>query len=562
MSNRRQFVTSVITLPPAIQLTTSLAKAGTIIHVADFNVVADGLNDDSTALQAAIIAAQNNELHIAKGTYLCRSSLLVPSNSRITLDPQAVLIQPNKGLASTFTIAPNSQNIVIQGGKLYGPYRNGMPTWLDQTTNKLSNGDTWQALAENIGIHIQGRWHQREIQQLPLREMKQLTDESRNISIRNIEIMGFGQSGILADQVTDCQFINNIIHQCGRDGIRLYGAKNCQVMDNKISDIAPGYGGAYPNWNVYGITCTRIYGKLPDYPDPDLRLFRASRQVKVEGNTISNCATWKSLDTHGGVDIQFIENTVINSYIGIGVDSGGDRQKGFAPPKNIYIKNNSIISNNQARYKRAGISLFCNASRFTGKQTLLADNFIVEDNTLDGYGGDNTDGAISLSNVQRVYLKNNRITNYTRCAVCANDIVQQLNIVGNTLTNAYPYLAILLTNKGQGYQQPPQTIITPTNSKLKAVAKLKNNQLNQVDIVYLPNASWTQLPNIEFQGNATLLATAIIKRYLPVAIMIQSQNTDCLISNNNFQQTNGISFYKNNPLQINASSAKVSNIRL
>lgn len=562
MSNRRQFVKSVITLLPAIHTTTSSATTKNIIQATDFNVVGDGLSDDSVALQAAIMAAQNKELYIAKGTYLCRNSLLVPSNSRITLDPQAELIQPSKGLASGFIIAPNSQNIVIQGGKLYGPYREGMPTWRDQTTDILSNGDTWQALAENIGIHIQGRWHQREIQQLPLGQMKQLTDESRNISIRNMEIMGFGQSGILADQVTDCQFINNIIHQCGRDGIRLYGARNCQVMDNKISNLAPGYGGDYPNWNVYGITCTRVYGELPAYPDPDLRLFRVSSQVKIEGNTVRNCWTWKSLDTHGGVDIQFIENTVINSYIGIGVDSGGDRQKGFAPPKNIYIKNNSIISNNQARYKRAGISLFCNASRFTGKQTLLADNFIVEDNTLDGYGGDNTDGAISLSNVQRVYLKNNRITNYTRCAVCANDIVQQLNIVGNTLTNAYPYLAILLTNKGQGYQQPPQTIITPTNSKLKAVAKLKNNQLNQVDIVYLPNSTWDRLPNVELQGYALVPAKAVVKRYLPVAIMIQSQNTDCLISNNTIEQTNRVTFYRNNPIQINASSLAISTIQL
>lgn len=69
MSNRRQFVKSVITLLPAIHTTTSSATTKNIIQATDFNVVGDGLSDDSVALQAAIMAAQNKELYIAKGTY-------------------------------------------------------------------------------------------------------------------------------------------------------------------------------------------------------------------------------------------------------------------------------------------------------------------------------------------------------------------------------------------------------------------------------------------------------------------------------------------------------------
>lgn len=69
MINRRQFFTSIITLSPTIQVTTLHAKSQTAIKATDFAVVADGIHDDSAALQAAIMAAQNKELYIAKGTY-------------------------------------------------------------------------------------------------------------------------------------------------------------------------------------------------------------------------------------------------------------------------------------------------------------------------------------------------------------------------------------------------------------------------------------------------------------------------------------------------------------
>ncbi|MBD2862375.1 hypothetical protein [Paenibacillus oceani] len=118
----------------------------------------------------------------------------------------------------------------------------------------------------------------------------------------------------------------------------MYGIVDGTCIGNTIQQLSPGFAGAKPNYNVYGIAVTRLHGSTC-VPDPNLTIGRPSAFNHVKGAT-----TWKSLDTHGGRNIRFIGNVTRGSYIAIGIDEGGSNDtNGKAPPRNIVCIGNELI---------------------------------------------------------------------------------------------------------------------------------------------------------------------------------------------------------------------------
>jgi hypothetical protein len=56
---------------------------GAPLNVLDYGATGDGVTDDSDAINAALVAAENNSLYFPAGTYLCDDTLLVYSNTKL-----------------------------------------------------------------------------------------------------------------------------------------------------------------------------------------------------------------------------------------------------------------------------------------------------------------------------------------------------------------------------------------------------------------------------------------------------------------------------------------------
>lgn len=382
------------------------------------------------AVQNALDAAQGGTIRFSPGTYdFSGGTPIIRSNTRVIAAGEVIIVQPNSGQHAGFAMDPGSTDIVIDGFDIRGPwYGTGVPDW--------PNGDAdynyWLAhYAENIGIDVRGRWHQREVLGLSLAEMQTLTDESEHIVIRNCKIEGFGQSGIFADNVTFFRAENNRISKCGRDGIRMYGIVNGRCLHNAIDTISPGYAGIKPNYNVYGITATRMYGSA-EYPDPETKIGRPSQNIWIEGNFVDRVATWKCLDTHGGVNITFHNNIARNAHIVIGIDHGGSTDiSGKAPPRNIVVSNNKLIMDPDFSYPRAGITAFAPNTTEEG----VGRNLTITGNTFIGCGGHISDGALSVSNFENTTVSGNVFRDSLRAAITMRNTVNDIAISGNVIDN-------------------------------------------------------------------------------------------------------------------------------
>lgn len=475
-----------------------------------FGAKGDGTSDDSEPLQNAINAAVGKSLIIGDGWHELTSSngLHVPSESQIFMGQNTTIYQPKKGKMTAFYAMPGSKNISISGGNLLGPYHLGFPKWVGRQNTLLDNGDTWaQHLADNIGIEFRGRMYQREILQYTYEQMLALTDEMTNISLSGVHIYGFGQSAVIADNITGFYADKLHLHDCGRDGLRMYGVVNGFITRPFVHDLLLGKDGAYPNWNVYGITCTRVYGKT-GYPDPNMVIGRTTKYVSVENFNIYNCYNWKSLDTHGGTNLRFINGVVKNSYIGIGIDSGGSGDSGLAPPKDINISGVQFISDDGAKYKRAAITVFASGSDVDGEAG-YGDGVTVTGCIFDGYGGDNTDGVISISNFKSVNVTNSVFKNFTRAAVFMTTVCRDINIgSGVTIENPRNYMTISIVNGGSGYTSAPDVTLTGGDgTRAEAVAYVSAGAIVNIDLIYLSN-DWTVPPTVTITGGGGSGATA------------------------------------------------------
>ncbi|WP_166015781.1 MULTISPECIES: right-handed parallel beta-helix repeat-containing protein [Chelativorans] len=300
-------------------------------------------------------------------------------------------------------------------------------------TGATAYATTIETRYRSIGIAISGRYDQYfyENPNYPGNPNAPLAAPCRNIFIRNCDIEGFGQSGILADHIVNFEAINNHIRRCGRDGIRTYGVVNPRIFGNDIDEIAPGFlgEGTYPNNNVYGIELTRIYhstagdGTLTDYPP--------SRDGIVIGNTIKNCWSWKSIGVHGSVNIGFYQNRCRDSYIGLGIDKGGfDLADGYAPPVDIKEDGNTFeITSAFPLTPRTGIFL----TAHDGTANNIGRGNCLGSSTTIGYGRDGAEGAIYIGNQRDGKCIGPTLRNSLRAAIVLRETVDDFTVDNYTI---------------------------------------------------------------------------------------------------------------------------------
>lgn len=502
---------------------TQQSKNEEAISVLDFGT-------DYASVQKALDAAIGKTLRFPEGEYVMTDGTpIISSNTRLDFEPGAVLIQPNKGAFAGFAIMPGSINITIENADIRGPYYGTGPTaWVGVTNTVMVNGDTWAgSLKENIGIDIRGRWYQRDILGYDAAQMNALTDTSSRIRILNCRIDGFGQEAILADRVTGLYVEGNSMLFCGRGGLRMYGVLRGFVHRNIVGNMGPGMDGDYPNWNVYGITATRMQGTVA-IPDPNLTISRPTQDVTISHNTVYNCTTWKSLDNHGSIDIRFIGNKCLNSYIGLGLDQGGiDADRGIAPAVRNLIQGN-VFESTGATYMRAGITAYGNNSTIQA-----CESPVIVGNTFIGYGGGDTDGAISLSNVRNAVISGNTIKNASRCGIAVNQECDTATISNNIIDDPKMYVTVVADALGAGYTQAGTTTCTVVGgggSGLVVVPIVVGGQVTSYNVVY-PGTGYTSAPTVAPVGDGAG-ATATVTLNSAYGILASTANAKAAITGN------------------------------
>jgi hypothetical protein len=283
----------------------------------------------------------------------------------------------------------------------------------------------------SIGFSISGRYDQYFYNNpfYPSNLPTPPTGENENIHILDCEFYGWGQSAVIADQITLFRALRNTIKNCARDGIRMYGCKDFWCDDNEIDTMAPGFPseGIAPNFNVYGISATRVYQS--HFSDGDTAEYRPSQSGFIRGNVVRNCPTWKALDTHGGFDIEFGSNIIYNAHIGIGIDKGGyNLTDGYAPPKNIRLTGRNVIIADPANPAGNRAGIFAVAHDNTTEN--IGRSLLIQSPIIQGYGQDTRDGQIVVSNYDTVTITDVDLSGGLRCGISLQQTVKNLQIRG------------------------------------------------------------------------------------------------------------------------------------
>lgn len=501
--------------PPAPERTFSVPSGATIAQI-------------QVALDAAAAMSGAAAVTFAPGAvYTITQDLNVGSGTQI-IGNSAIFIQNSTGRRCVLALAPGVSDVAIRDLDLRGP-------WYGIDSDAYVGGGNltvWNAdYADNTGIDIRGRFYQRQVLGYSKAQMEALTDEHRNIRISGCTIEGFGQSGILADQVSVFRASGNNIYRCGRDGIRMYGVVRGAVVGNDIGDLFAAYSdGLAPNFNMYGVAATRLYGKA-GFEDPDNLIGRPTQDVLIMGNHVFKCPTWKGLDTHGGARIQFIGNTIEDCNICIGLDKGGyDAVTGYAPPRDILISGNTLRATSASKYMRAGITAYGHDAT---DQNIL-DGLVVSGNIFDGVGGNDTDATVSLSNARSATITGNTFRNSPRAAIALVLEVRGLTLTGNVFHNPVSYVTASVGAAGTGYTTRPTVEVSGGGGTgLKAIAIIASGSVTSISILH-PGTGYTSAPTLTLTGGGGTGATATAQFTNGFGVLSQTPTARAVIGGNSF----------------------------
>lgn len=202
-------------------------------------------------------------------------------------------------------------------------------------------------------------------------------------------------------------------------------SRNSEVSGNLIERVL-----GRPN--AYGIAITRGSGGLLEHPP--------SSSFRVFDNTISNVPYWEALDTHGGVDIQFYRNNIIDARIGIMMTVSDN-----LAPKRCRAYENTI---------RIGKASPQTGVEIVGIPSASAEDCTIENNLIDGFGtqGSDAGAAVRVQWATRPKIVSNTINNSKQSAIAVFGTVRDLDIRANFISgidaSAGPFIAAIKIPSG------------------------------------------------------------------------------------------------------------------
>ncbi len=359
-----------------------------------FGCIGDGSTNDAANFQLALTAA-------AGKTLVCRSGATYKSNSGLTI--------PANTAVSAWGAKFDFSNSHITG------FTMGAGSWLVGSTEiKGAGNSSYNALG--IGVNCTGTNNSPSAP----------TFVDGPVILHNT-FRGWGAYGVKLVYCNKSHVDFNNFYNIGYTAIGGQSQNEATAIGNYIEDVSPGSGG-----DCYGIEFGRLNG-TSETADP------RSYRCKINGNTITGviCAAANNghaLDTHGGVEIEFLGNTITNCEGGIFITSSSVVSTETLGPKRCIAANNTIncsLRNNYAIIVRGAIS--------GGSVIDYADANEVSGNTIYGGGvsGSNTTGAIMLEGTKNTNLGVGTITESSPFGVCLNGDNLNFNISGGTIEDCY-----------------------------------------------------------------------------------------------------------------------------
>jgi hypothetical protein len=369
------------------------------------------------------------------GTYLVTTTLSVPANRSIFGDAGARILYTGSGTA----LQIGGSNIEIQGLILDGN-RTGT-TYAAGSNAITANAPSWA-----------GRYN--------------------NIRIRRCTITNWDDNAIRMGYVENVDVTENNISRIGRAGVLLLSPRRSRVNGNRISNITPGSGGVAPLLNAYGITFTRN-------ATDNFTLDPLPNDCEAVGNIIDGVPTWEGIDTHGGQNIRFVDNTVENCLIGIAVVPS-DGPTIPANAQECVVVNNNIEGSNAGGPNRGSGVLLSPASMAGG--TSIGHKIIG--NVLRGCGTDNpgllpSGAAIYVSQSTGAQVSDNYLLDSRWSAIDLANIV-----VGAAVTNNQIINVATVSGNATGVRATSATVLATVDGNVLS------GSYTGVDVLAVPSVNY------------------------------------------------------------------------
>ena len=236
-----------------------------------------------------------------------------------------------------------------------------------------------------------------------------------NFKVIDVRIENWKQYGILTEWIENFEFAGNWIDTITYAGMMILSSRDGRIHHNHINTISGNAG------EGYGIAVSRYSGTLATYP-------RAAHLV-IDNNIVEGVSTWEGLDVHGGQDISYNNNVVINCKRGIMIGTDSDDN----PSLNCHVIGNIIDSEQTDGSYLAGIV-------FHGFVTTPAySTGSIIGNIIKGYGdeGNAINGGIVVYATQGLIINNNTIEEPSPYGIILSSCNKGFEITGNTIVDPW-----------------------------------------------------------------------------------------------------------------------------
>lgn len=363
---------------------------GAPVNALDYGVTGNGVTDDGAAMQLAVTAAGGKSLLIPPGSYNMGSTALsVPAGTSISA----------YGATLTWTIHVTGVSFVGStfkqsnwfGGKLVG--------------------------AKNASYNASG---------IAMSCVGTAGSPPTNVygpKIKDVELNGWGAIGFYAQYCNRAEITNSRLLSIGYAGVLFMSSINSIADYNYISDISPGTSG-----NAYGVTFTRDYGSLTQYP-------RSTGSACH--NVITNIPVWKAMDTHGGENILFNDNYIYDCETGISITTSKTASVYDVSPQKVIAENNTVIYSSNNGAAKCGIEL--TGGYDSGTTYSYSSDCIIANNVIYGCGQDNNVnlGSLRIYATKNVKVVNNVIENSWGAGIQLTIENLGMDVSGNTVIDVF-----------------------------------------------------------------------------------------------------------------------------
>ncbi|WP_053367843.1 right-handed parallel beta-helix repeat-containing protein [Bacillus sp. FJAT-27245] len=298
-------------------------------------------------------------------------------------------------------VIPDNTTIVGYGAKLYNDKKH-------QTLLSIGNG------VKLYGIELQGAGNTKADPKGVGIAIRGANSASyvENIVIEDCYIHDIGFYGIMAEFADDVRISNTVIRDIGFAGVGGLSVRNMHINKSHIKSIKPGNKG-----NAYGVFYSRKGA------ESNLKAHPRSTNSSVTNSIIEDIPLWEALDTHGGENITFNNNTIRNTKVGIAfVNATGKGGKKLFGSQKCTAKGNRI----EGIGKGYGI-VVAGAPSDKSRGCTIEGNFLKEA----GQQGNSTSGAIQASYTRGLVIKNNTLVNSYANGIHLYTHNQQFSVTGN-----------------------------------------------------------------------------------------------------------------------------------